>query len=307
MRILIGYDGSPCADAALDDLRRAGLPSEAEVVVLSVADVWVPPPFPAGESRVVTDFERRVAAVREQMREQARQAVEEARALALRACEQIQSYFPAWAVHAQATADSPAWGILKKADEWQPDLLVVGSQGRSVVGRFVLGSVSQRLMNDARCTVRVARGRGVENSVPVRLVVGVDGSPDAKAMVQAVAERLWRPGSEARLIAVADRTLHATAAEWGTEADGDIQAGIRAMVENAADSLRAAGLVASASVKEGDPKRVLVEEAEHWGADGIFVGARGLRGIRRFLLGSVSSAVATRAQCSVEIVRGRHA
>ena len=39
MKILIAYDGSPCADAALDDLRRAGLPCEAEAVVLSVADV----------------------------------------------------------------------------------------------------------------------------------------------------------------------------------------------------------------------------------------------------------------------------
>jgi len=29
MRILIGYDGSKCADAAIDDLRRAGLPGEA--------------------------------------------------------------------------------------------------------------------------------------------------------------------------------------------------------------------------------------------------------------------------------------
>jgi nucleotide-binding universal stress UspA family protein len=305
MKILIAYDGSLCADAALDDLRRAGLPPEAEAMVLSVADVWIPPPFPAGESRVVTAFERRVSAVQEQTREQALQAVEEARALAQRACTQIQGYFPDWAVHVEASGDSPAWGILKKADEWQPDLLVVGSHGRSVLGRLVLGSVSQKLLSEAHCTVRVARGRGVEDGILVRLVVGVDGSPDAKAMLQTVAARMWRPGSEARLIAVADKTLHATAAEWMTEHDVDVQAGIRTMVENAAESLRAAGLVVSATVQEGDPKRVLVEEAEHWGADGIFVGARGLRRIQRFLLGSVSAAVATRAQCSVEVVRGR--
>ena len=38
---LIGYDGSPCADAALDDLRQAGLPAKAEAHILSVAEVWL--------------------------------------------------------------------------------------------------------------------------------------------------------------------------------------------------------------------------------------------------------------------------
>ena len=45
MKILIGYDGSECADAALQDLRRAGLPSEADVLVMTVADVFLPPPI----------------------------------------------------------------------------------------------------------------------------------------------------------------------------------------------------------------------------------------------------------------------
>jgi nucleotide-binding universal stress UspA family protein len=47
MKILIGYDGSDCAEAALDDLRRAGLPETAEAHILSVAEVWLPPPPPS--------------------------------------------------------------------------------------------------------------------------------------------------------------------------------------------------------------------------------------------------------------------
>jgi nucleotide-binding universal stress UspA family protein len=50
---------------------------------------------------------------------------------------------------------------------------------------------------------------------------------------------------------------------------------------------------------------LLIAEAESWGADCIFVGARGMDRIDRFLLGSVSSALAARAHCSVEIVRDR--
>jgi hypothetical protein len=48
IRVLIGYDGSPCADAAINDLRRAGLPPAGEAVVMSVADVWPHLPGPPG-------------------------------------------------------------------------------------------------------------------------------------------------------------------------------------------------------------------------------------------------------------------
>lgn len=45
MRILIGYDGSQCAEAALHDLKRAGLPAQADALIMSVADVFLPPPI----------------------------------------------------------------------------------------------------------------------------------------------------------------------------------------------------------------------------------------------------------------------
>ena len=47
MKILIGYDGSASADAALDDLQQAGLPDECAALVMSVAEVWLPPPPPS--------------------------------------------------------------------------------------------------------------------------------------------------------------------------------------------------------------------------------------------------------------------
>ena len=55
--------------------------------------------------------------------------------------------------------------------------------------------------------------------------------------------------------------------------------------------------------KDGNPKQMLVEEAATSDADSIFVGAKGTRGIDRFLLGSVSATVAALAHCSVEVVR----
>ena len=70
--------------------------------------------------------------------------------------------------------------------------------------------------------------------------------------------------------------------------------------------LRNGGVTVSAAIVAGDPKQVLVEHAEELGADFIFTGATGFSTpIKRFLVGSVSAAVAARALCSVEVVRIR--
>jgi nucleotide-binding universal stress UspA family protein len=67
--------------------------------------------------------------------------------------------------------------------------------------------------------------------------------------------------------------------------------------------LRAAGLKASGKALLADAGNALIEEAETWKADCVFVGARGLNAFERLLLGSVSSKVADHASCSVEVVR----
>jgi nucleotide-binding universal stress UspA family protein len=78
---------------------------------------------------------------------------------------------------------------------------------------------------------------------------------------------------------------------------------VREIFAPAAQKLRDAGLHTEVLVRRGNPADQILEEADTWGADCIFVGAKGTRGIDRLLLGSVSSAVSARAHCSVEVVR----
>lgn len=302
MKVLIGYDGSECADKALDDLKRAGLPKRAEAIVLSVADIFRPPASPEAYREVEKAFDRKIQARAQELSKKAAEAVEQARAMAIEASRRVQEHFPAWSVKAEAVGDSPAWAIIKKAGEWGADLIVVGSHGRSAAGRLLLGSVSQKVVNEAPCSVRIGRGRKRESDAPLRILIGVDGSPGAEAALNAVAAREWPGGTEARAVAVPDLMM-VTLIEWVEEGDEDDRAWVRRMVAASAEKLQGAGLETSSGIRNGDAKRVLISEARKWGADTVFVGARGLRRIERFLLGSVSAAVAARAHCSVEVVR----
>ncbi|HWS88943.1 MAG TPA: universal stress protein [Pyrinomonadaceae bacterium] len=279
--ILIAYDGSACSDAALNDLKRAGLPASLDALVVTVADVIVPPPdreLP-GEPAV------RIPGVARHVHEKTERAVGEARARAEAAAERVRADFPGWRVRAVVDCDAAAWALIKIADRMPADLVVVGSHRHAVAGgRLILGSTSQRVLYEARCSVRAARCSEVRREGPVRLVVGFNGSHFAEEAVEAVAARAWPEGSEARLVVAGH--------ELGPESPGA-----------AAQHLRAAGLSVSEMAREGDPAHVLVHEAEEWGADCIFVGTRGLHGFQHLLHGSVASAVAARAQCSVEVVR----
>jgi nucleotide-binding universal stress UspA family protein len=308
MKILIAYDGSEWAAAALEDLKRAGLDAEAEVLVMSVADVVVPTAF---NEELDNGVPMRMPAAVKRAHEHAQHQLDQAAVLAGRASEHIKSMFPNWRVSYHAEADSPAWAVIRKADEWQPDLIVMGARGHSVFGgRLILGSISQRVVYEARCSVRIARGPRKNTDRPVRILIGVDNSSDSKATVEAVCNRNWPVGTEVGLLAVVDTVMAVTAnpsepslTKWIEVGDENNWDEVRAIFEPLAQRLRGAGLRAEVLIRRGNPADQILEEADTWGADCIFVGAKGTRGIDRLLLGSVSSAVSARAHCSVEVVR----
>lgn len=313
-KVLIGYDGSESAKVAIDDLQWAGLPAtEVEAEVLTVADVWPSPP-PSQRTQQpdalpawpITPHAQAVQSL-------ADQAMREAATFAQEGAARVTARFPGWHVSAESGADSPYWALIKRAEAGRPDLIVVGSHGRSAVSRFFLGSVAQMAVNHAPCSVRIGRRHGAPGhaaGAPIRIVIGVDGSPDSAAAIDAVAKRKWLAGTEAMVIAAVDLRLltvlsqpHTPAIAWMNVPEGDGRLWARRAVDRAVEQLLQAGLSVRGVVREGDPKKVLIHDAEQWGADCIFVGSQGLTGLQRFLIGSVSAGVAARAHCSVEVVR----
>ena len=310
MKILIGYDGSDCSDAALKDLKRAGLPQRVEAIVMSVADVVLPPPINEEPDSTAPMYE---PAGIKRAHERAEQSLKEAESKAKQASQTVIGSFPEWQVSHEARAESPAWALIMKAGEWNSDLVIVGAHGHSVFGgRLILGSVSQRVLYEAGCSVRIARERRRDSDAPLRIIIGVDSSADCHAAVEAICRRHWAKGTEVRLVAVVDTVMAITPdpsqpaiLKWIEAGDVNNWDQVRGHFTPLAEKLRSAGLDAAVMIRRGRPADQLVEEAETWNADCIFVGARGTRGLERLLLGSVSSAVAARAHCSVEVVRPR--
>jgi nucleotide-binding universal stress UspA family protein len=157
MKILIGYDGSDSSDAALDDLRRAGLPRAAEALVVTVGDVLVAPDPSRYEVATHVFAGRRRADVPTITSVRATEALREAKELASRASGRVRTYFPEWQVRAEGLPGTPPWALIQRANELKADLIVVGSQGRSALGRHLLGSVSKAVATNAHCSVEVVR------------------------------------------------------------------------------------------------------------------------------------------------------
>lgn len=286
MKVLVAYDGSECADAALNDLSWAGLPRDAEVRVLT-----------AYETSLLEPDSRQFASVQD-----AAVAVSE------RAAARLRRALPGQRVTAHERAGSAATCILEQAQAWQANLIVLGSHGRSAIGRLVLGSVSHHVVTHAHCSVRVARQQHPPERDAARVVVGLDGSRESEFALREVARRTWPPGSQATLVTamhvpVPEEYQHLDLLEHREARLRATLERVSALTKSLAKGLSDAGLSVESVTREGEARKVLVDEAKTLGADAIFVGVRPGHRLGRFVLGSVSAAVVTTAHCSVEVVR----
>jgi nucleotide-binding universal stress UspA family protein len=141
------------------------------------------------------------------------------------------------------------------------------------------------------------------------IVVGTDGS-DGAARAVSEAARLARMTGARLVIVSAVSDLHPYREHIESSGREDLihlgavadQLLMRAVAEAEGDDVE----IETVS-RQGDPAQVLADVATEENAQLIIVGDRGLSGIQRFLLGSVSQKVSHHAPCSVLIVRNERA
>jgi nucleotide-binding universal stress UspA family protein len=300
-KILVAYDGSAGADLAIKDMLRGGFPERAEARVLTLADVWLPPATP--ETGDPPDA--RYTAVRQK----ANDLLHEAQQIAVEGARQVHQKFPGWTVTNSARADSPAWGVVAEARRWGADLIIIGSHGRTPLEKLFLGSVSFKVAAEAFCSVRIVRPHRDQARRAMQIMVGIDASMESQLAVEEVLNRNWPRGTEIQLVAVVDQKLKSRLLTKKQNPETSniidrVEDWIAPIIEDYRARFASRDLTAHAHIFEGDPKSTLLRHAEKWDVETIFLGARGLDHGNRLYLGTVASAVCTRAHCSVEIVRG---
>jgi nucleotide-binding universal stress UspA family protein len=137
------------------------------------------------------------------------------------------------------------------------------------------------------------------------VVVGTDGSPSAQAAVQEALDLARSEGAHVHFVtAYPDPSrLREHLATTGRDDPVDLRSVAENILQRAGRDAEEAGVQYDTHDREEDPIEAILSVAAEQDADLIVLGDRGLRGVTRFLLGSVSSKVAHHAKCSVMVVR----
>ena len=152
---------------------------------------------------------------------------------------------------------------------------------------------------------------------PTRILLATDGSREAELAARSAAELSQKTDSELHVvhafgIAPVGPPVYPEATELQSvefEAENEQRQRIseqraREVLETEVQKIRSwGGTVAGEHLIEGWVAPGIVELAEETGAGLIVMGSRGLGGIRRALMGSVSDSVVRHAHCPVMVVR----
>jgi nucleotide-binding universal stress UspA family protein len=197
--------------------------------------------------------------------------------------------------------------IIDRAEEIGAGLILVGSRGFGAIRRALTGSVSDSVVRHAHCPVMVVRWRPVV--FPTKVLLATDGSEEAQLAARSAIELAKnKDDSELHLIYVVHRAEELRQPEGLGFGSVVSQEELKRIGEARLDKLvkqieDAGGSVGQAHLRQGRTDEKIVTQAEEIGAGLIVVGSRGLGGVRRALMGSVSDSVVRHAHCPVMVVR----
>jgi nucleotide-binding universal stress UspA family protein len=204
---------------------------------------------------------------------------------------------PGLSVRSRIVDGSPG-GVLVTASG-DAELLVVGHRGTGGFTGLLAGSVSMQAAGHAHCPVVIVRGTARSADAPI--VLGVDGSPGARAAADAAFAQARRRGTE--LLIVHHPPPHTGRAESAAGHSPSLTAvdQLEARMRDSADRYR--DVKWRTEVRGGDSAATaLMAAADDCGAGLIVVGSRGVGGVRAMVMGSTSRTLIEHAPCPVMAV-----
>ena len=193
--------------------------------------------------------------------------------------------------------------VIVLADQIGAGLIVSGSRGRGRMKRLVMGSVSDTVVRHAHCPVLMVRGK--PTVFPARILVATDGSEEAAAAMGSALDLAAKTGSRLDLIHVGmlEPVYHPERHGYPLLYE-KVREEAQRLLDEQVEKVEASGCtVERAILRIGRPDEEIVVAAEEMDAGLVVIGNRGLGGVRRALMGSVSDSVVRHANCPVLVVR----
>jgi nucleotide-binding universal stress UspA family protein len=185
------------------------------------------------------------------------------------------------------------------------DLIVMTTHGRTGFARWLMGSVSERLLRVAPCSVLVVRGTSPRpNPRVASILVAVDFSDHSRRALEAAAELAARLGATLEVLHVWHAPFFGEAGPARAELLERMRANARSQLEVfVTASTRVGGLAVEQSVIPGSPTKAISEHVAERQPDLLVLGTHGHGALERMVLGSVAEALARYAGCTTLIVR----
>jgi nucleotide-binding universal stress UspA family protein len=199
--------------------------------------------------------------------------------------------------------------VVALSEQLGAGLIVVGSRGLGGLRRALMGSVSASIVHHAHCPVLVVRTIKDGTSIfPTKIVLATDGSGEATLAARTAIDLVDKTGSELHVVYAVPIPLAIDApsealamSEVATE---EVKERAQRFLDDQVEKIEATGgTVARAHVRLGRTDEETITLADELGAGLIVVGSRGLGGLSRALMGSVSDSVVRHAHCPVLVVR----
>ena len=210
-------------------------------------------------------------------------------------------------IYAQTDSDSPADAIVDRTEEYDVDLVVMGTHGRRGMERLLSGSVSEEVVRRAPCPVFTVLAHDENGAGPQinRVLAPVDLSDQSELVLNhavALAESYTAPLD---LLHVVEEAAYPNV--YGldplTPSLPPVQDRAREALETLASNVELRTDPVNVHVLAGNAARDIVEFAEDNAADLIVMATHGRTGLERFLIGSVAEKVVRRAPCPVFTIK----
>jgi len=194
--------------------------------------------------------------------------------------------------------------LAEYAAESGAGLLVVATHGRTGLSRWLLGSVSERLLRASPCPVLIARGGPAEGELRLRrLLVAVDLSEHSRTALHVAGDIAERLHAELEILYVWAAPFYDAAEHFDAQLFERIRQSARSELDEfVASAQLPAALVVKASIVSGTPSQRIAECIQANPPDLLVLGSHGHGGFRRLVLGSVAEATVRYAACAALVV-----